>query len=555
MERPSLSRNLPFKLESFSMKPSKMHTNLICFVSVVMLAAFSINNYGQTQPSPTPIPRARVVVTDPVEKKAEAPANTVETLAELRGKIAMRLSQPDVRRGMVGFKAVSLKTGKVIFEQNADKYLMPASNMKNLTVAAAIERLSPDFRFVTAIYTDQPLSPDGVVRGNVRIYGGGDVSFSTSFWPDNFYKGLDDLAAAVSNSGIKRIEGDLIGDDTYFTGNALPSGWEWDDLQWYYGAEVSALSLNDNTIGLSVKPGPVGYGCSVKFDPDIVFFRVRNLCTTTAAGTPRTLAITKGLEDNDLIITGSLPAGNSGFSNNIAVSRPAELFVQLLKERLALRGITVTGKTRAIDRHLPVSNTAHFEIAKLESPPLSIIAQKTMKPSQNMYTEVLLRTLGEDLRKKMLTTSSVRAESSELGLQAVKDFLTSIGIAEDAFVQYDGSGLSRHDLVTNEAIVRLYVYMAKESKNSQAWRDSLTIAGIDGTLKNRFIGTKAVSNVRGKTGTIDQVSALSGYLTTAGGEEVVFSALVNAVPTPRSRTSLIDDAVLYLVNFNGKIDE
>jgi len=533
------------------MKRSKTRSFFLYSTAAVIFTAFSFNTNAQTQP--TPSPRPRVVITDPVEKQTIAATNP-ETIADLRAKLASRMSQPETRRGTVGFKAVSLKTGKVIFEQNADKYLMPASNMKNLTVATAIEKLSPDFRFITSVYSDQPPSTDGIVHGNVRIYGRGDVSFSTSFWPDNFYEGLDDLAAAISNAGVKRIDGDLIGDDTYFTGNALPNGWEWDDLQWYYGAEVSALSLNDNTIGLSVKPGPVGYGCAVRFDPDIVFFRVRNLCTTTAAGTPRTLAITKGLERNELIISGSLPAGNTGFSNNITVSRPAELFVQLLKDRLALKGIVVTGKTRAIDRSLPPIS-GQIEIAKLESPPLAVIAQKTLKPSQNMYTEVLLRTLGENLRTKMLTTSAIRADSSDLGIQAVKDFLRSIGVADDAYVQYDGSGLSRHDLVTNEAIVRLYVYMAKESKNTQAWRDALTIAGVDGTLKNRFIGTKAVSNVRGKTGTIDQVSALSGYLTTAGGEDVAFSAIVNGVPTPRTRTSLIDDAVLYLVNYTGKLDD
>ncbi len=539
------------ELKSISMKRSTIQPFFIHIAAVAFLTFFTFDASGQIQPTPTP--RARVVVTDPVEKNIDVRSDG-ETLDDIRTKIASRLSQPETRRGTIGFKAVSLKTGKVIYEQNADKYLMPASNMKNFTVSTSIEILSPDFRFVTSVYTDQPLSPDGTVRGNVRIYGRGDVSFSTSFWPENFYKGLDDLVNAISAAGVKKIEGDLIGDDTYFTGNALPTGWEWDDLQWYYGAEVSALPLNDNAIGLSVKPGPVGYGCAVSFAPDIAFFRVSNLCTTTAAGTPRTLAITKGLERNELVISGSLPVGNAGFSNNITVSRPAELFVQLLKGRLALKGITVTGKTRAIDPLMP-GTTGQVEIAKLESPPLSIIAQKTMKPSQNMYTEVLLRTLGEDLRKKMLTPSAVRPDSSDLGLQAVKDFFRSIGVADDAFVQYDGSGLSRHDLVTNEAIVRLYRYMANESKNAQVWRDALTIAGIDGTLKNRFSGTKAIANVRGKTGTIDQVSALSGYLTTAGGEEVVFSAIVNGVPTPRTRTTAIDDAVLYLVNYKGKIDE
>jgi D-alanyl-D-alanine carboxypeptidase/D-alanyl-D-alanine-endopeptidase (penicillin-binding protein 4) len=538
------------------MKTEISSYSISAYILIFLLCLGVSASFGQ-DPASTPEPRPRVVVSDPVTatpSPTPIPAKTQATLAELRAKIASRVSRPEVRRGTVGFKAVSLRTGKVIFEQNAEKYLMPASNMKNFTVATAIERLSPDFRFITSVYADAMPSADGKLSGNVRIYGRGDLSFSTSFWQDDFYKRLDDLAAAIANAGVKRIDGDLIGDDTYFTGSALPYGWEWDDLQWYYGAEVSALPLNDNTLTLRVKPGPSGYPCSVSFEPDIAFFQVKNLCTTTAAGQPRTLTITKGLERNELVIAGTLPVGNGGFFNNITVSRPAELFVKLLKERLALKGITVKGKTRAIDRNAPPQAGNSVEIAKLESPPLFIIAQKTMKPSQNMYTEVLLRTLGEDLRKKMLTNSPVRADSQELGLQAVKEFMRSIGIADDAFIQYDGSGLSRHDLVTNEAIVRLYVYMGKESKYSQAWRDALTIAGVDGTLKNRFSGTKGSGNVRGKTGTIDQVSALSGYLTTAGGEEVAFSALVNGVAQPGVRTSLIDDVVLYLVNFDGKID-
>lgn len=537
------------------MKQKQRSNSFHAFIFVIILCVASSVSFGQ-DPASTPEPRPRVVVTDPV---AATPSPTplavrTATLAELRAKIASRVSLPEVRRGTVGFKAVSLKTGKVIFEQNAEKYLMPASNMKNFTVATAMTRLSPDFRFITSVYAGAMPSADGTVAGNVRIYGRGDLSFSTSFWPDDFYKRLDDLAAAIANAGVKRIDGDLIGDDTYFTGNALPYGWEWDDLQWYYGAEVSALPLNDNTLTLRVKPGPKGFACSVSFEPDIAFFQVKNLCTTTASGEPRTLSITKALDSNELVIAGTLPVGNGGFFNNVTVTRPAELFVKLLKERLALKGITVKGKTRAIDRNAPRQAGNSVEIAKLESPPLSIIAQKTMKPSQNMYTEVLLRTLGEDLRKKMLTNSPIRAESQELGLQAVKEFMRSIGIADDAFIQYDGSGLSRHNLVTNEAIVRLYVYMGKESRFSQEWRDSLTIAGVDGTLKNRFAGTKGAVNVRGKTGTIDQVSALSGYLTTAGGEKVAFSALVNGVAQPSVRTTLIDDVVLYLVNFDGKID-
>ena len=189
--------------------------------------------------------------------------------------------------------------------------------------------------------------------------------------------------------------------------------------------------------------------------------------------------------------------------------------------------------------------------------PLSMIAARTMKPSQNMYTETLLWTLGEDRRSKLAATGGQLStrDSAELGIEAVTAFLKEIGVAEDGIIQHDGSGLSRHDLITPEAIVQLYSYMAKQSRFSQAWRDSLTIGGVDGTLRNRFTGTKAAGNVRGKTGTIDQVSALSGYVTTAGGEQLVFSIVVNGIPETRLQRPLIDDIIVSLANFDGKVDQ
>ena len=518
-------------------------------------AAFVFPANGQTPTVARPTPTVTPGFTP-------TPA-TVQTVSDLTAKIRARLARPEVRRGQVGIKIVSLNTGRIVFEENAEKYFMPASNMKNFTVAAAMEKLSPDFKFVTSVYAPAAAGPDGTIRGDVRVFGRGDVSISTAFYDGNYYKGLDDLADKIVQAGVKRIEGDLIGDDTYFTGDALPGTWEWDDLQWYYGAEVSALPLNDNAVDLSVLPGPAGYGCSVKVMPLNLIMRVTNQCTTGPAGSKRTLTIVKRLNQNVLDITGSLPAGDSGFTGSVTFTRPAELFAALLKERLALKGVTVTGAARAIASR-PGAAPAQVEIARLESAPFSVVAAKTMKPSQNMYTETILRTLGEQLRTELLNApASVGSakpvteerDSTQLGIVAVGNFLKQIGVAPDAVVQHDGSGLSRHDLITPSAVVAVYNYMGKQSRYSQAWRDALTIAGVDGTLRNRFAGTRASNNFRGKTGTIDQVSALSGYMTTAGGDQLVVSMIVNGVPEPRNRTTLIDDIVVNLANFDGKFDQ
>ncbi len=513
--------------------------------AAISLQAQIFGQSATTVPSPTPTPAPLA---------APSPA-FAQTLEGLRSKIKERLAAPILRRGQVGVKIVSLNTGKIVFEQNADKYFMPASNMKNFTVAAAIERLSPDFRFVTSVYAPSAADAGGVINGDVRVYGRGDVSFSTLFTGGDPAAVVDDLANKIVQAGIKRIEGSLIGDDSYFVGNPVPGTWEYEDLQWYYGAEISALSLNDNTIGLSVTPGPVGYSCSASMRPANTIYRVTNQCLTVPAGSPRTLTITKAIDRNELLITGELPVGSGGFTGQITVSRPAELFVSLLKQRLGSLGVVVTGQTRT-ERVIRTPDQSGIEIVRRESPPLALIAAKTMKPSQNMYTETLLYTLGEDLRAKNRSNPQVaNKESSELGIEAVKSFMAQIGAEPDELLQYDGSGLSRHNLVTPNAVIRVYTYMAKQSRYAAAWRDSLTIGGVDGTLANRFKGTRAAANMRGKTGTIDQVSALSGYVTTAGGDQLVVSFLVNGVAATGDRVSMIDDIVISLANFGGKLDQ
>lgn len=435
---------------------------------------------------------------------------------------------------------------------------MPASNMKNYTVAAALDRLGPDYRFVTSLFA--PASPDssGTVNGDVVIFGRGDVSISTRFnGSEDPMKSIDPIVDKLISAGIKKINGGIVGDDSYFRGFAIPQGWEWDDLQWSYGAEVSGLPINDSVVSLSVTPGPSGYSCNVKIAPFNSVFRVTNQCMTSAAGTGRTLKIQKKLDQNVLELSGSLPIGDVGFSGAVSVSRPAELFAALLRQRLIERGIAVTGGYR-YEKRIDGSLPAGVEILRIESAPLSSIAAQTMKPSQNMYTETLLWTLGEVDRNATLVpgggTTVSTADSAELGIAVVKKFLTGIGVAPDGIIQYDGSGLSRHNLITPASVVQVYTYMAKQSRYSQAWRDSLTIGGVDGTLRNRFRGTRANNNVRGKTGTIDQVSALSGYVKTAAGEELVFSMVVNGVPQNSIRTGLLDEMVNHLANFSGRID-
>jgi len=515
--------------------------------SLLVLPVFLLATTASSQvatPSPTPTPTVSV------------PSG--QTLSDLQFRLRQSLAKPEVQRGSVGVKITSLASGKVIFEQNSEKYFMPASNMKNYTVAATLDRLGPDYRFITSFYASAPPTSDGTVNGDLVIFGRGDVSISTRFnGSDDPMKSIDPIVDKIVAAGIKSISGSIVGDDSYFRGFAIPQGWEWDDLQWSYGAEVSGLPINDSVITLEVKPGPSGFSCTAKITPFNPVVRVINQCITGPTGSRRTLGVHKKLDQNVLELSGSLPLGDRGFSGEVSISRPAELFAALLRQRLIERGVTVGGGHRYVKR-VDGSLPSGVEILKIESAPLATITAQTMKPSQNMYTETLLWTLGE-LERNVSTvpgggTTISTADSSELGLAAVKKFLTGIGVAPDGIIQYDGSGLSRHNLITPSSVVQVYTYMAKQSRSSQAWRDSLTVGGVDGTLRNRFRGTRANNNVRGKTGTIDQVSALSGYVTTASGEELVFSMVVNGVPQSSTRTGLLDEMVNHLANFTGRID-
>ncbi len=518
--------------------------------------------------TPTPTPAVSKPTVSPTAAPVAVPIPSItpsaQTLNDLQFRVRSALSHPNLQRGQIGVKIVSLDTEKVIFEQNAEKYFMPASNMKSFTVAAAIERLSPQFRFTTSVYAASQPDADGVIKGDLTIYGRGDISISTAFNDGDYYKGIDALAEKIALAGIKRIEGNLIGDETYFSGNPIPPSWEWDDLQWYYGAEISALALNDNAVDLSVRPGLVNAPCFVQIQPLNTLYKIVNRCTTTNAGIKRDIKVFKKIDQNVLEISGTIPVGDTGYSGAVTISRPAQLFVELLRQRLLQKGVTVTGRNLIKDVKESSLQTpfAPVEIAKLESQPFSVIAAKTMKPSQNLYTETILWTLGEQIRRRSTSTEVFgngqsqtdlsKETSAELGIKVVRDFLKQIGIAPDSVIQWDGSGLSRHNLITPSAAVQLYLYMAKRSPNAPVWQNSLTIGGIDGTLRNRFKGTKAEANARGKTGMIDQVSALSGYVTTAAGEKLVFSILVNGVPETRLRVAAIDEIVVALANFDGK---
>ncbi|HEX5876052.1 MAG TPA: D-alanyl-D-alanine carboxypeptidase/D-alanyl-D-alanine-endopeptidase [Pyrinomonadaceae bacterium] len=517
------------------------------------------------QPSPSPAPVASPAPSpSPVIKVTPA-----QTLPELQAKISEILARPELAPAMVGVKVVSLDNGRVLFEENAHKLMRPASNMKIYTVAAALDRLSPDYRFVTSVYA--PTRPDtaGVIRGNLTIFGRGDPSIAARFNNGDYFKTINDLADRIVAAGVKRVEGDLVGDESYFVGPKYGSGWHWEDLTWYYGAEVTPLTVNDNALDLFIKPGSaVGQPAVITTGPPDPLLTIVNKVVTSPKGVRREISIHRELNENTVTIIGSIPLEDRGYTGGIGISHSGLLFVYLLRTSLAQKGVVITGKSRttgtvsqpSLITAAPVLGTngastaaapVQNEIATLQSPPFSLIAAQTLKPSQNLYTELILRTLGK-VTPPPATTSSLAETSENLGLEAVKSFLKTAGIRPESLVLDDCSGLSRNDMITAEASVQLLVFMSKH-RYAQVFRDALPIAGVDGTLRNRMRGTPAENNVRAKTGSLSSASSLGGYVTTGAGEKLAFSITVNNYPRDVDARSLcLDPITVLLASFAGK---
>src|SRR5258706_2627078 len=510
---------------------------------------------GRKVPTPSPAP----AVTRSTAPIRDVPA----TLAELKSRIEEIVQQPALEPGFFAVKIVSLDSGLVIYEQSAHKFTRPASNMKLYTVAAALDRLTPDYHFITSVYAKE--NPEaGKVKGDLIVYGRGDPSFAARFNNSDYFKGIDDLAARIVTAGVTRIKGDLVGDESWFNGAPLGSGWEWEDLQWSYGAQVSALTVNDNAIDLTVKPGErVGAPVLITSGPPATFMTIANRATTGPRGSKNELSVYRGLGANTLKISGSLPLGDTGFVGSTAIPDPALAFVTMLRDALLKRGVKIDGRVRTLDARSGMSivtnssaglmqatnvppQTPPVEIASIQSPPFSLIASHTLKPSQNLYTEIILRTLGK------LTSIGPSQTNEEAGLIVVRNFLRQAGANESDLALNDGSGLSRNDMITANATVQLLTFMSKHRYFAQ-FRDALPIAGVDGTLRTRMRGTPAENNLRAKTGSLSSVASLSGYVTTAAGEHLVFSMMLNNYPDASAlRRDSIDAIAILLASFTGK---
>ncbi|HWI59607.1 MAG TPA: D-alanyl-D-alanine carboxypeptidase/D-alanyl-D-alanine-endopeptidase, partial [Bacillota bacterium] len=370
------------------------------------------------------------------------------TLAELQQRLTEHLSQPKYASALWGVKVVSLDSGKILFEHNPHKLFSPASNSKLYTVALALDRLGADYRIKTSLYAAAKPNSEGLLQGDVIVYGRGDPTINARLHGGNLFQALQPLVAALTNAGVKHISGDLVGDASFFRGPEFGSGWAWDDLENYYGAEISALTIQDNTLQATVKPGPrCGEPCQIVLSPATSYLTLSNRTQTVEKGQRRNLSVYRPLDGNVVYITGQVPLEDPGSTEDVTLHNPAGLFIACFKEALARQGIKLDGKLRTLnwlDRQVaPLDCAQMVELGAVESLPLREIAREVQKPSQNLYTDLLLAHVGEKSR-----TAEARADatSEDLGILELNRFLAQVGIKKGEVLFEEGSGLSRNNL-------------------------------------------------------------------------------------------------------------
>ena len=447
-----------------------------------------------------------------------------------------------MEQGLWGVEVKSLDSGRVLYTRNARKLMMPASNMKIVTLAAAAEVLGWDYRFTTTLETTAPIE-NGVLKGDLIIRGSGDPTINTR--NNRATTVFDEWAAALKSAGVSRIEGNVVGDASAFD-RRLGQGWSWDYLQDGYAAPSGALEFNEDIAKLSIRPGAKpGDDAEVELTPGTGLGLIRHMVTGEAGSATR-IAIERRPDGAWLDVIGSIASDAAPASRDVAVADPTLYFTHAFVLAMIDRGIAVRGQPKVLPepRNIlaPLPRTV---LVESQSPPLREIATTMMKVSQNLYAETLLKAVG--------AVKSGGIGSADAGVAAAREIFAAWNIQPGTYVQADGSGLSRYDFVTAEMIAALLERMYKDPRHRDPFVATLPIAGKDGTISTRMKNTRAEGNALAKTGSISNVRALSGYVRTQDGEILIFSILANSFTIPSATVNWITDlAVERLANHTNR---
>ncbi len=454
---------------------------------------------------------------------AGAGAGADPSRGRLKKAIDPILSRPDFASAFWGIEVRSLETGRVLYAHDAEKAFRPASNMKLVTTAAALDAYGPDARLRTTVETAGRLDGLGRILGDVYLVGRGDPNLSARFTPGRPLAAFEEMADALATAGVRRIEGRLVGHEGAFTGSRRGADWTWEDLAWGYGTEVSALSFGDNLVEVTLKPGErIGEPALLELAPDTGCLAVASSVETAPeAPAPPTEGRSEGEEvtlerdpgSNEVRLYGRVPIGG-GWDGRLAVVDPARCAAQAFIGVLQSRGIRVAGGVATSRAPLPA--TARV-LASHDSPSMAEMIRVVNKESQNLHAETLLRLVG----------LKVKGEgTAEKGHEAIAEMAKRLGVPDAGWGLQDGSGLARTDLLTPRGLAVLLVAMDRHP-HAVAFRESLPVAGVDGTLEKRMRGTAAEKRVVAKTGTLRLANALAGYVTTGRGERLAFAIVVN----------------------------
>jgi len=437
-----------------------------------------------------------------------------------------------------GVEIKSLQSGRVLYQHNEGKLFVPASNMKLVTGNVALETLGPDFVYRTPVVAAGAIV-NGELRGDLVIVGSGDPTIAADFHAGDARAVFRAWADSLRAHGVRRIAGRIVGDDDVFDDVPLGRGWAWDDLADYYSAEIGGLQYNLGVVGITAAGGSgVGERPRLTMDPQTAYVRVTNSARTSASGTAEQIAVTRADTGNTFIVSGQIPADTATVRNDMAVRNNTAYFATVLRETLIAQGIAVGGAAVDQDELGPAARPAARDTLFVQtSPPLREILPGFLKPSQNQIGELLLKTMGRVLRGQ----GTARA-----GIAVVDSAARAWGLPPRKLAQADGSGLSRYNLVAPQFLITLLEHM-RQSPNYQTFYAALPIAGVDGTLAGRMKNTPLHGNVHAKTGTVSNVRSLSGYMTTASGEPIVFSIIVNHHTLTSRDADRLAEAALGLV--------
>jgi len=519
---------------------------------------------------------------------------------KLAKTVADLLADQAVARDHWGI-AVTAMDGAPIYSLNEGQLFQPASNTKLFTTSAAMALLGPKTTFETKVVAKGVFGGVETLKGDLVLVGAGDANLSGREIPYvepalrpkpvpsapplpevNPLRYLEEMADQVAATGLKVVNGDVVGDDTLFPWEPYAQDWSIDDTVWGYGAPVSALTINDNQIKVTVTPGvAAGSPATVMVDPAVPSYYTLEVSVTTGEKKSGShVQMERALGSKVLRVYGSIAVDAQPDEEEVAIHDPAEYAAVALKGMLEARGMVVTGKARAehristdaqgflkqtreeipelnlqgsyargssampgCDHCDPVRAEVWKTLATHQSPALQEDFVVTNKVSQNLHAEIFLHDLG--------AAASPRSDGSTAqGARVVRAFLEKVGVEKDDFVFFDGSGLSGHDLVAPRATVRLLQYASTQPWFSD-WKKSLPVGGEDGSLISRFGKGPLKDHVFAKTGTLGEARALSGYLECASGRTVIFSIMVgNHMPQTNDDRDVMDKIVAAIAAAN-----